>query len=169
MQQDSDGPSNQGHGFVCSWWAHAAPWGLELALSCPSCRHQWQATFDIVSFFWSEINAWAHRSLQEVHTLALAYGWREADILAMSPWRRQFYLKMVSGWVTIWVVWWWGASTKQRCSSPGWRHSLSHLCKVNRFSGTNPDQSGWMYLLHLMIIVYNTCYYIDRRNASSIE
>ena len=70
---------------------------VELALSCPSCRHQWHATFDIVSFFWSEINAWAYRILREVHTLARAYGWREADILAMSPWRRQFYLKMVSG------------------------------------------------------------------------
>jgi uncharacterized protein YbaR (Trm112 family) len=70
---------------------------VELALSCPSCRHQWHATFDIVPFFWSEINAWAYRILREVHTLARAYGWREADILAMSPWRRQFYLEMVSG------------------------------------------------------------------------
>ena len=70
---------------------------VELALSCPSCNHQWHATFDIVSFFWSEINAWAHHMLREVHALALAYGWREADILAMSPWRRQFYLGMVGG------------------------------------------------------------------------
>jgi len=70
---------------------------VELALSCPSCRHQWHATFDIVSFFWSEINAWAYHRLHEVHSLALAYGWREADILAMSPWRRQFYLERVGG------------------------------------------------------------------------
>jgi hypothetical protein len=68
-----------------------------LALTCPLCGQQWQATFDIVSFFWSEINAWAYRLLHEVHTLASAYGWCEADILAMSPWRRQFYLEMVSG------------------------------------------------------------------------
>ena len=70
---------------------------VQLALSCPLCGHQWQAPFDIVSFFWSEINAWAHRILREVHALALAYGWREADILAISPWRRQFYLAMVGG------------------------------------------------------------------------
>jgi uncharacterized protein (UPF0212 family) len=70
---------------------------VQLALSCPSCGHQWQAAFDIVSFFWSEINAWASRILREVHTLASAYGWREADILAMSPWRRQCYLEMLSG------------------------------------------------------------------------
>ena len=70
---------------------------VQLAPSCPSCDHEWQATFDIVSFFWSEIDAWAHRMLRELHTLASAYGWREADILAMSPWRRRFYLEMVSG------------------------------------------------------------------------
>lgn len=70
---------------------------VQLALSCPSCRHQWHATFDIVSFFWSEINAWAYHRLREVHALALAYGWRESDILTMSPWRRQFYLERVGG------------------------------------------------------------------------
>ncbi|MEI2579948.1 T4 family baseplate hub assembly chaperone [Scytonema sp. PRP1] len=68
---------------------------VQLALCCPACKHKWQAIFDIVSFVWSEINAWAYRILREVHTLALAYGWREADILAMSPQRRQFYLEMV--------------------------------------------------------------------------
>ena len=69
---------------------------VQLDLVCPSCGHQWQATFDIVSFFWSEINAWAYRVLHEVHTLASAYGWREADILALDPGRRQFYLQLVS-------------------------------------------------------------------------
>lgn len=67
----------------------------QLALSCPSCRHQWQEIFDIASFFWSEISVWSSRILREVHALASAYRWREADILAMSPWRRQFYLEMV--------------------------------------------------------------------------
>ena len=70
---------------------------VQLALSCPLCGHQWQAALDIASFFWAEINAWASRILHEVHTLASAYGWRETDILAMSPWRRQVYLEMVSG------------------------------------------------------------------------
>ncbi|HEV7858539.1 MAG TPA: hypothetical protein VGO91_07905 [Pyrinomonadaceae bacterium] len=70
---------------------------VQLALSCPQCKHQWRAAFDILSFFWSELNVWATRILREVHTLASAYGWCEADILAMSPWRRQMYLEMVSG------------------------------------------------------------------------
>jgi hypothetical protein len=68
---------------------------VRLALACPACGHEWQAAFDIVSFFWSEIHAWAQRILREVHALASAYGWREADILAMSPWRRQAYLELV--------------------------------------------------------------------------
>lgn len=70
---------------------------IQLALACPSCEHQWQAAFDIVSFFWNEINAWAYRILREVHTLASAYGWREADILALSPARRGLYLELVTG------------------------------------------------------------------------
>jgi len=70
---------------------------VQLALSCPTCNNQWQATFDVVSFFWTEIHAWARRLLQEVHTLASAYSWREADILDMSPQRRQLYLEMISG------------------------------------------------------------------------
>ena len=69
---------------------------VQLDLTCPACNHQWQATFDIVSFFWSEIHTWAYRILGEVHTLARAYGWSEAEILALTPWRRQFYLEMVS-------------------------------------------------------------------------
>jgi hypothetical protein len=70
---------------------------VHLSLVCTTCKHQWQALFDIVTFFWTEIDSWAHRVLREVHTLASAYGWREGDILTMSPWRRQFYLTMVSG------------------------------------------------------------------------
>jgi hypothetical protein len=68
-----------------------------LALTCPACRHAWTATFDIGSFFWEEINAWAYRTLHQVHLLASAYGWSEADILSMSPWKRQFYLSLISG------------------------------------------------------------------------
>jgi hypothetical protein len=70
---------------------------VQFALVCPQCGHQTQAHFDILSFFWSEIHAWAYRLLHQVHILASAYGWRESEILAMSPWRRQFYLQMVRG------------------------------------------------------------------------
>jgi hypothetical protein len=68
---------------------------VRLDLSCPACQHNWLATFDIASFLWSEINVWAQRVLSEVHLLAQAYSWREADILAMSPIRRRLYLERV--------------------------------------------------------------------------
>jgi hypothetical protein len=35
--------------------------------------------------------------LVEVHKLASAYGWREADILAMSATRRSMYLNIING------------------------------------------------------------------------
>ena len=69
--------------------------GIELALSCPGCGHHWLAPFDIAQFVWSEVDAWARRTLYDVHVLARAYGWRESDVLALSPRRRQLYLEMV--------------------------------------------------------------------------
>jgi len=65
-------------------------------LTCPACETQWQLLFDIVTFLWAEISMQAKRLLREVHILAHAYGWREADILSMNPIRRQFYLEMVT-------------------------------------------------------------------------
>lgn len=68
---------------------------VQLDLCCPACQHNWLVPFDIASFLWSEINVWAQRVLNEVHLLAKAYAWREADILAMSPTRRRYYLERV--------------------------------------------------------------------------
>lgn len=70
---------------------------VHLDLACPACEHQWQVAFDVVAFLWEELNTWAIRMLHEVHELARTYGWREDDILNMSPWRRQLYLQMVNG------------------------------------------------------------------------
>jgi hypothetical protein len=76
--------------------AEADPQGdIQLAISCPNCAHRWSVQFDIVSFLWDEISTWAQHILREVHTLAWAYGWHEADILAMSAQRRQTYLQML--------------------------------------------------------------------------
>jgi hypothetical protein len=65
-----------------------------LDLSCPVCGHIWQEVFEIMTFLWTEIRARARRLLQEVDALARAYGWLEADILAMSETRRGLYLQM---------------------------------------------------------------------------
>jgi len=68
----------------------------QLALNCPACDHDWLAPFDIATFLWTEIHTWAQRTLLEIHQLAGSYGWREADILALTPARRQIYLSMIS-------------------------------------------------------------------------
>lgn len=65
-----------------------------LDFDCPECHQEWKQRFDIVSFFWTEIDAWARRVLLEVNVLARAFGWRESDILAMSSARRQIYVAM---------------------------------------------------------------------------
>lgn len=70
---------------------------VQLKLTCPCCERQWKAAFDIVSYLWSELQERAAQLLREVHLLASAYGWREAEILALSPWRRQCYLEMLTG------------------------------------------------------------------------
>jgi hypothetical protein len=76
--------------------AHADPMAdVQVETTCPACGHVWFAILDIASFFWKEIDAWSERILHDVHILASAYGWRESEILALSPGRREFYLQMV--------------------------------------------------------------------------
>lgn len=67
----------------------------QLALTCPDCRHAWCAAFDIVSYLMKEIHRLVQRLLEEVHTLARAYGWHESDILLMTPTRRRAYLELL--------------------------------------------------------------------------
>ena len=68
---------------------------VQLALSCPQCGHAWNAPFDIGAFVWAELQGSARRLLGDVHELAWAYGWSEADILNMSPERRSAYLELI--------------------------------------------------------------------------
>lgn len=67
---------------------------IKLALACNVCGEKWQSLFDIAHFLWAELNAWAPRMLRDVHLLASAYGWSEAEILQLSPLRRHFYLEL---------------------------------------------------------------------------
>jgi hypothetical protein len=69
---------------------------VRLDVECPFCGERSSVLFDIVSFFWTEIDAWARRTLREVHLLARAYGWSEREILALSPRRRYLYLEMAA-------------------------------------------------------------------------
>lgn len=69
---------------------------VTIELKCAACGHDWQELLDIESFLWAKLGALAKRLLRDVHVLARAYGWSEADILSMTPARRGFYLQMVS-------------------------------------------------------------------------
>ena len=68
---------------------------VQLNLTCPACGHGWQSIFDIASFVWHELDAWAQRTLREVHLIASAYGWGEDEILQLSARRRQTYIEMI--------------------------------------------------------------------------
>ena len=70
---------------------------VRLALTCPACGQQWTVALDIVSFLWSEITALTQRLVQDIDVIARAYGWSEADILALTPARRELYVRQVVG------------------------------------------------------------------------
>jgi hypothetical protein len=70
---------------------------IELACTCPDCGHAWAAPLDVPAFLWAELAHFAIRTLQDIHVLASGYGWREADILALTPARRRAYLDLVAG------------------------------------------------------------------------
>jgi hypothetical protein len=66
----------------------------ELVLDCPDCATRWPAAFDIAALLWREIDAWARRTLRDVHALASTYAWSERDVLALSPTRRKLYREL---------------------------------------------------------------------------
>ncbi|VVN83497.1 hypothetical protein [Pseudomonas fluorescens] len=66
---------------------------IELDMCCPACEERWSEAFDIGSYLLESLDHWAHRTLDQVHLLAAAYGWSEAQILALSPQRRARYLQ----------------------------------------------------------------------------
>ncbi|MFC7737936.1 hypothetical protein ACFQX4_19350 [Roseomonas sp. GCM10028921] len=68
---------------------------VTLGFGCPACGFAWDAAFDAAAFLWTEIEALAQRMLDEVHLLASAYGWTEAEILRLSPQRRRRYIERI--------------------------------------------------------------------------
>ena len=66
-----------------------------LEVICPICQSHTESLFDIANFLWTEIEAEALRLFRDVHQLAFNYGWRESDILAMTPLRRRIYLELL--------------------------------------------------------------------------
>lgn len=97
--------SRDGKTFAAAELDHSAMAALESALelhdplcnvwfklNCAACDHVWKASLDIVFFLWTELRVLVTGILEDVREIALSYGWRESDILAMSPARRRYYL-----------------------------------------------------------------------------
>lgn len=66
-----------------------------LHFDCPVCGFAFDESLDLASFLWAQMESRARRLLLEVHELATAYGWSEAEILSLSAARRNAYLEMV--------------------------------------------------------------------------
>lgn len=64
-------------------------------MDCPECGAGFSARFDPEAFLLREIEQRGRQLYREVHTLALAYHWSEAEILALPHPRRQMYLSLL--------------------------------------------------------------------------
>lgn len=81
---------------IADWLARADPMAhVRLDMRCDSCGGTWARPFDIVHMLWQELRALGQRLLRDIHHLALAYHWSEAEILAVPPARRRAYLEML--------------------------------------------------------------------------
>jgi hypothetical protein len=68
---------------------------IRMSFECPICKAAFEESVDLPTFLWAELEARAKRTLSDVHRLASAYGWSQAEILGLSTARREFYLNMV--------------------------------------------------------------------------
>ena len=66
---------------------------IALTLTCPGCAASWDETLDPAAFVWAELDAEVRRVASEVLALSRAYGWSEAAITSLTPWRRRLYLE----------------------------------------------------------------------------
>jgi hypothetical protein len=84
-------------GLVCAIGAHDPLTDVELNVNCPACGCQQRVGLDVASLAWHEINWRAEELIRDVDALAHAYGWTEADVLALSPRRRRADLELADG------------------------------------------------------------------------
>lgn len=68
----------------------------EVAFTCAGCGHGWTLVFEPASFLAEELAARARRLMAEVATLARAFGWSEAEVLALPAERRRVYLDLAA-------------------------------------------------------------------------
>lgn len=69
---------------------------IEFDMVCPACGISCLAQFDTADFLLRELDQRVDHLFQEVHTLARAYHWSEAAILAMPQARRERYIELIA-------------------------------------------------------------------------
>lgn len=70
---------------------------LTCSLTCADCGAEWAEHLDVAAHVWAEVEAAAHHLLQEVAEIAAAFGWSEAEAMALSEARRAAYLDIARG------------------------------------------------------------------------
>jgi hypothetical protein len=68
---------------------------LTLEVPCPFCGRATPVAIDLETLLLDALRRRQHAVLEEVHRLARAYHWSEAQIVAMPAWRRRRYLARV--------------------------------------------------------------------------
>jgi hypothetical protein len=68
-----------------------------VTMSCAGCGEEWTAVLDISEFFWRELSTTSVQLLDEVHQLAIGYGWSEEQVLRLSSRRRREYVERLAG------------------------------------------------------------------------
>lgn len=66
-----------------------------LSAECLACARPFERSYDPIAQLARRLDEDADRLLEEVHTLATHYHWREDDILALPPARRRRYLTLI--------------------------------------------------------------------------
>lgn len=69
---------------------------LVSVVTCPACSASVEVGLDAGALLWESVASAGIKLLTEVATLAAAFGWSEAEILALSPERRRAYLTFAS-------------------------------------------------------------------------
>ena len=63
---------------------------------CPHCGSAINTPIDLEAIAIEQLERTQRTLLREVHQLASRYGWSEADTLAVPPWRRAHYLRLIA-------------------------------------------------------------------------
>lgn len=69
---------------------------IHIDLECPDCGERFRQPFDVAATVTAELEGLAEKLLHEVAALARAFGWSEAEILALGPARRRAYLELAA-------------------------------------------------------------------------